>query len=271
MLPDLAFKPVGKRMTLEGMGGGGGQQQQSTTGIDPILKPYVSYGLEEAKSLYQAPGPEYYPGQTYVAPSAQTTQALTAAGNRAIAGNPLLPAAQAQQQAVIGGQYLAPNPYLNQALAGATQSATQAYLDAIKSAQGGTAMAGRYGSGVSADIQNRAANTLGTTLANKYGDLAFQNYNAERARQEAASGLAPTLANADYTDINQLLKVGQAQEDYANTALQADINRYNYEQNLPTAKLNQYAQYLSGTPQGSTTTSTSSGGNSSPQIGRAHV
>ena len=259
MLPELAFKPVGKRMTLEG-GGGGGQQQTSQTGIDPILKPYVSYGLGEAKKLYQGASPQYYAGQTYVDPSANTTTALTAAGNRAMMGNPLLPAAQQQQQDVISGQYLNSNPYFNQALAGASQGATQTYMDAIKTAQGGASMAGRYGSGVSADLQNRAANTLSNTLANKYGDLAYQNYNAERARQEAASIGAPALANADYTDINQLLKTGQAQEDYANTALQADINRFNYNENLPTAKLNQYAQYLSGTPQGSTTTSTSSGG-----------
>jgi hypothetical protein len=259
MLPELAFKPVGKRMTLEG-GGGGSQQQQSTTGIDPILKPYVSYGLEEAKNLYQGASPQYYAGQTYVDPSANTLSALTAAGNRAMAGNPLLPAAQQQQQAVISGQYLNSNPYFNQALAGASQGATQTYMDAIKSAQGGASMAGRYGSGVSADIQNRAANTLSNTLANKYGELAYSNYNTERGRQEAAAMGAPALANADYTDINQLLKTGQAQEDYANTALQADINRFNYNENLPTAKLNQYAQYLSGTPQGSTTTSTSSGG-----------
>jgi len=259
MLPELAFKPVGKRMTLEG-GGGGGQSQTSQTGIDPILKPYVSYGLGEAKKLYQGASPQYYAGQTYVDPSANTTTALTAAGNRALQGNPLLPAAQQQQQDVISGQYLNSNPYFNQALAGASQGATQTYMDAIKQAQGGASMAGRYGSGVSADIQNRAANTLANTLANKYGELAYGNYNTERARQEAAAMGAPALANADYTDINQLLKTGQAQEDYANTALQADINRFNYNENLPTAKLNQYAQYLSGTPQGSTTTSTSSGG-----------
>jgi hypothetical protein len=258
MLPELAFKPVGKRMTLEG--GSGGGSQTSTTGIDPILKPYVSYGLGEAKKLYQGASPQYYAGQTYVAPSANTLSALQAAGNRAVAGNPLLPAAQQQQQDVISGQYLNSNPYFNQALAGASQGATQAYMDAIKQAQGGASMAGRYGSGVSADIQNRAANTLSNTLANKYGELAYGNYNTERARQEAAAAGAPALANADYTDINQLLKTGQAQEDYANTALQADINRFNYNENLPTAKLNQYAQYLSGTPQGSTTTSTSSGG-----------
>lgn len=253
MLPELAFKPVGKRMTLEG----GSTKQTSTTGIDPTLKPYVEFGLGEAKNLYQGTSPRYYEGQTYVDPSANTMEALTAAGNRARMGNPLLPAAQQQQQDVISGNYLNSNPYFNQALAGASQGATQTYMDAIKQAQGGASMAGRYGSGVSADIQNRAANTLSNTLANKYGDLAYQNYNAERGRQEAAAMGAPALANADYTDINQLLKTGQAQEDYANTALQADINRFNYNENLPTAKLNQYAQYLSGTPQGSTTTGSS--------------
>jgi hypothetical protein len=256
MLPELAFKPVGKRMTLEG--GGGGSQTSKTT-IDPILKPYVSYGLGEAKKLYEGTSPRYYEGQTYVDPSANTQQALMAAGNRARMGNPLLPAAQQQQQDVISGKYLNSNPYFNQALAGASQGATQTYMDAIKAAQGGASMAGRYGSGVSADIQNRAANSLSNTLANKYGELAYQNYNTERGRQEQAAMGAPALANADYTDINQLLKTGQAQEDYANTALQADINRFNYAENLPTAKLNQFAQYLSGTPQGSTTTSSGGG------------
>ena len=258
MLPELAFKPVGKRMTLEG--GGGSQTQTSKTTIDPTLKPYVEFGLQEAKNLYGGASPRYYQGQTYVDPSANTQAALTAAGNRAMAGNPLLPAAQQQQQDVISGQYLQNNPYFNQALAGASQGATQTYMDAIKAAQGGASMAGRYGSGVSADIQNRAANTLSNTLANKYGELAYTNYAAERGRQEQAAAGAPALANADYTDINQLLKTGQAQEDYANTALQADINRFNYNENLPTAKLNQYAQYLSGTPQGSSTTSSGSSG-----------
>ena len=260
MLPERAFKPIGKSMTLEGGGGGGQQQQQSTTGIDPILKPYVSYGLGEAKKLYEGASPNYYPGQTYVSPSAQTTQALTAAGNRAVGGNPLLPAAQQQQQDVIGGSYLQNNPYFNQAMQGAASGAQQSYYDAINQANSGASSAGRYGSGAQENLFNRAGTTLASSLANKYGDLAYQNYGAERGRQEIASAGAPALANADYTDINQLLKTGQAQEDYANTALQSDINRFNYQENLPTAKLNQYAQYLSGTPQGSTTTSTSSGG-----------
>jgi hypothetical protein len=258
MLPELAFQPVGKRMTLEG--GGGSQQQKSQTGIDPMLKPYIQYGLSEAKNLYQTNTPAYYPGQTYVSPSATTQQALQATTNRATMGNPLLPAAQQQQQDVISGNYLNSNPYFNQALAGAAQGAQQNYYDAIKQAQGGASMAGRYGSGVSADLQNRAAQTLSNTLANKYGELAYQNYGAERARQEAAAGNAPALAAADYGDIAQLANVGRTQEDYQQNALEADINRFNFEQNLPYQKLSTYLNSAYGAPQGSVTTSTSSGG-----------
>ena len=45
------------------MGGGGGGST-TTSGIDESLKPYVQYGLEEAKKQYEAPGPQFFPGQT---------------------------------------------------------------------------------------------------------------------------------------------------------------------------------------------------------------
>jgi len=260
MLPEKAFKPVLKRMTLEGGGSGGGGSQQSQTGIDPMLKPYITYGLNEAQQLYQSDTPQYYGGQTYVSPSQNTQYALQAAQNRALAGNPLLTQAQGQQADVLGGQYLQNNPYFNQALAGAAQGATQTYNDAIARAQGSASMAGRYGSNVSADLQNRAANTLASTLANRYGELAYQNYADERARQEAAAGRAPQLAEADYGDINKLLQVGQSQEDYAKTALQADIDRFNFQQNAPYAKLQTFLSSVYGAPQGSVTTTSQSGG-----------
>lgn len=241
-------------------GGGGGGSSETKNQLDPTIRPFVEYGLNEAKGLYQTDTPQYYGGQTYVSPSAQTQTALQSAQNRALGGNPLLPAAQQQQQDVISGAYLQNNPYFNQALAGAAQGAQQNYFDAIKQAQGGAAMAGRYGSGVSADIQNRAANTLATTLTNKYGELAYQNYGAERARQEAAAMGAPALAAADYADIQQLLNVGKTTEDYQKTALQADIDRFNFEQNKPYQKLSAYLGAAYGAPTGTVSTTTQSGG-----------
>jgi len=246
-----------------GSGGGGSSTTKTSSELDPTVRPYVEYGLGEAKNLYQQAGPSYYPGQTYIGPSAQTSASLQAAQNRALQGSPLQQAAQQQQLGTVGGQYLsAGNPYFTQALAGPTQQATQAYNDAIKAAQGTASMAGRYGSGVSADIQNRAANTLATTLANKYGDLAYQNYAGERALQQQSAFNAPQMAAADYADIQQLANVGKTAEGYQQTALQSAIDRYNYEQNLPYQKLSAYLGAAYGTPMGQVSTSQqqSSGG-----------
>jgi hypothetical protein len=247
--------------TLWGGGGsGGGGTSETRQQLDPTIQPFVKYGLEEAKGLYQTQTPEYYGGQTYVGPSAQTQTALQAAQNRALMGNPLLPAAQQQQQNVISGQYLQNNPYFNQALAGAAQGATQNYNDAIAQAQSSLSKAGRFGSNVGADIQNRAATTLANTLANKYGELAYQNYAGERAMQNQAAQYAPTLAQADYADISQLANVGKTAEDYQKTALQADIDRFNFEQNKPYQKLSAYLGAAYGAPMGQVSTTTQSGG-----------
>lgn len=263
MLPEMAFKPMGKRMTLEGgggKGGGGGGSSQQVQGIDPMLKPYVSYGLNEAVDLYKSGVPNYYPGQTYVSPSQQTQAALQAQQTRALQGNPLLPAAQQQQQSVIGGQYLANNPFFNQALAGAGGAATQQYFDAINQAQSGASQAGRYGSGAQENLFNRAGTTLANTLANTAGNLAYQNYAAERGRQEQAAAGAPQLAMADYADINQLAQAGQTAEDYQQAALQSDIARYDFEQNLPYQKLSNLLGAVYGAPQGSVVQTSQQGG-----------
>ena len=248
--------------TLWGGGGsGGGGTSETKQQLDPTVRPFVQYGLEQAKGLYQSDTPKYYGGQTYVGPSEQTQAALQAAQNRALQGNALLPAAQQQQLGSIRGDYLsAGNPYFQQALAGPTQQATQAYNDAIMAAQSGTSKAGRYGSGVSADIQNRAANTLATTLANTYGNLAYQNYAGERGMQNQAVMNAPGLAQADYADISQLANVGKTAEDYQKTALQADIDRFNFQQNAPYQKLSAYLGAAYGAPMGQVSTTTQSGG-----------
>jgi hypothetical protein len=66
----------------------------------------------------------------------------------------------------------------------------------------------------------------------------------------------PGLAEADYGDIQRLLAIGQGREGYAQTALQDQINRYNYEQNLPQAKLQSYLSGVYGAPSGGVSTST---------------
>ena len=247
-----------------GSGGGGGGTTTSKTSseLDPTVRPFVEYGLQEAKTLYGTPGPSYFPGQTYVGPSTQTTDALKAAQTRATAGSPLSSAARTQQLGTVSGAYLAPNPYFEAAMRPAVSTATTAYNDAIKGAFGTSSLAGRYGSGAMADLTGRANKTCADTLAGKAGELAYQNYATERGLQNQAAVNAPQMAASDYADIQQLANVGKTAEGYQQTALQSDIDRYNYEQNLPYQKLSSYLGAAYGSPMGQVSTSQqqSSGG-----------
>lgn len=234
--------------------GGSTRTQTSTQELDPAVRPYVQYGLSEAQRLYQTETPEYYPGQTFTGPSAQTQQALTAAQQRAVMGSPLLPAAQQQSLATIQGQYLGGNPFFQGAFQPAAQAAQQQYFDALQQARSGASRAGRYGSQAALGLEERAGGQFAQSLANTAGQLAFQNYEAERARQQAMLGAAPALAQADYADIERLAQAGQTAESYQQAALQADINRFNFLQGLPQNQLNQYLSAVYGSPRGSVTT-----------------
>ena len=241
-------------------GGGGGGSSTTTNQLDPTVRPFVKYGLEEAKQLYQSDTPSYYPGQTFISPSAQTQAGLQAAQNRAIAGNPLLPAAQQANLSTIQGANLGLNPFFSQALAGAGGVATQQFYDALQGTASQASKAGRYGSGAMGDLQSRASKNLADTLTNKAGELAYQNYAAERAAQERAIQNAPQLAQADYADIQQLMNVGQTAEDYQQKALDADIARFEFNQNLPYNKLQSYLSAAYGAPTGSVSQTSQSGG-----------
>ena len=254
------FKIV-QMFTFYGGGGGGGSQTQKTTSeLDPTVKPFVKYGLEEAKALYQTDTPSYYPYQTYVSPSQQTQSALQAAQQRALAGSPLIPAAQQQQLSTIQGQNLGLNPYFANALQGAAGVATTQFQDALKNIASQASQAGRYGSGAMQDLQSRASTNLAKELTSRAGELAYQNYAAERAAQERAIANAPALAQADYADIQQLLNVGQTAEDYQRQALESDISRFEFEENKPYTKLQSFLSAAYGAPMGQVSTTQSSGG-----------
>jgi hypothetical protein len=237
------------------MGGGGGQQDSTTTtSIDPAIKPYVTYGLEEGKRLYESQTPSFFPGQTYVSPSAQTQEALRMAQERAMAGSPLTGAAQAETLATIQGRGV--NPFLAGALEQTNRLAGEQFNRNIQNLQSSAASAGRYGSSAMGQQAGTAQDIFARALAEQGGQLAYNSAEAERARQMAAVGAAPQMAQADYADIQRLLSVGGAREAQSAAELQDAMNRFNFQQNLPQMKLQQYANLYSSAPQGSTTTQT---------------
>ena len=240
---------------------GGGGSSETTSKIDPAILPYITYGLGESKGLYQAAGPNYYPDNTYVGAGSTTTEAMRQTEDRARAGNPLLSTAQNEQLSTIRGDRLsAGNPYFADMMASAARPAISEFNTAIRDIGSRTAASGRYGSGAMGEMESKATDNLATALTGEASKLAYSNYGAERTRQDAAIASAPQMAAADYADINQLMNVGQQEEDYERQALEADIARFEYNENKPYMKLDSYLSGAYGAPTPINTTTSSSGG-----------
>lgn len=231
----------------------------TTSTVAPEIAPYLTYGLQQAAGMYQQGGPQYYTGETFVAPS-QTTQAgLQALETRALAGSPLTGLAQNQLQGTIGGAYLGGNPFFQGAFAPAAQAAQQQYQSTLGDIASKSSLAGRYGSGVMGNLQDRASGQYAQALTNTAGQLAYQNYADERTRQQQAIGLAPQMAATDYQDIQNLLQAGQIREGYTGKQLGADIERFNFLQNQPQQNLQNYMSLVYGNPLGRVGSTTASG------------
>ena len=113
-------------------------------------------------------------------------------------GDPNVNAAKGYNADVLGGKYLAGNPYLDQ-MVQTTGDNTRNGLAASLGTRGLT------GGSAFADIisRNLAANETGL----RYGD-----YNAERGRMDAAAAQAPGLAAAGYLPISAIQSIAQAQQ-----------------------------------------------------------
>ena len=231
----------------------------TTSTVAPEIAPYLTYGLQQGAGLYQAGGPQYYTGETFVAPS-QTTQAgVQALETRALAGNPLNSLAQQQLQGTLGGAYLGGNPFFQGAFAPAAQAAKTQFDTSLGDIASKSSLAGRYGSGAMGNLQNRATGQYAQALTNTAGQLAYQNYADERNKQQQAIGMAPQMAATDYQDIQQLLAAGQLREGYQGQQLGADIQRFNFLQNQPQQNLQNYMSLVYGSPLGRVGTNTQTG------------
>ncbi len=214
------------------MSGGGGQKQETSSepwwGIqDPLLSGYRRAG-EEVLNRPQ----EFFPGQTYVGYSPETEQALALQAERAGA-NPLLGQAQDYTSATLAGDYLNQNPYLDQL----QESVMSSVMPQVAGQFGGAS--GRFGSPAMAEA-------LGRGVSRGMAPFLFQEYGAERGRQQQAAQMAPGLAREDYYDIGQLGQVGSMRENLERQALQDEINRWNFAQAEPVQRLQNYMGMISG-------------------------
>lgn len=251
---------------------GGGGSTTTVQKADPWAgqQPYLQDIFQQAQQLYNAGGmaPNYYPGQTVADQSKWTQDALQMQADRAQNGSPLIDNASNAMNNITTGQALQNNQglnVLNQLSQEDNPYVDELYNRANSQAQsainGNFSAAGRYGSGAhaaaSADAANNLANEMYSALWDKRADAAQaagQLYNTGIGQQVVAGQAGQQLANQAYTDAAALGQAGAAMDDYNQQKINADIDRYNYNQQQALLALQNYNNLIQGSYGGTTTT-----------------
>lgn len=226
--------------------------------------------FSEAAKLYMNGqlAPDYYPGQTVAEQSQWTQDALQMQADRAQNGSPLIDNASDAMNAITTGSALAGNQGLNtlSQLAGednpyADELFNRANSQVQASLDSNFNRAGRYGSGAHEAAAADAANNLATQMYSSLWDKraqaassAGQLYNSGIGQQIVAGQASQQLANQAYTDAAALSEAGGVMDDYNQQRINADIDRYNYEQNQALTALQNYNNLIQGSYGGTTTT-----------------
>ena len=213
------------------MSKGGTRTVNTTTNVPAFAEPFFKRGLDEALNVFETPT-EFFPASTVVAQSPETQLALSAQRERALAGSPLTQQAQDYTSSVLSGDFLGPNPFFNAVFDPAARAVEDRVLSQMS-------RAGRLGSGAETDILSR-------NLADLAGNIAFNQYGAERARQQQAAAQAPAMADLDFADLSRLGQVGAAREAQQAAELQDQIRRFEFQQQIPSQKLADYLSAIKG-------------------------
>ena len=237
------------------MGGkSGGGSQTVTQKSDPWSgqQGYLSDQFAQAKNLYDSGqlAPSYYSGQTVANQSPYTQQAISSLANQATGqqAQGLSNAAIQQTTDTINGKYLDPqnNPYYQ----GYINNAADAYARGT-AAQTDSAFnrSGAYGG--SAYQEAQGANNKAFT--DSLNDLGNTQYQQGRQQQIQATAMAPTVNSLPYANIAQLANAGGQQDAYSQSQIDSNVNKYNYNANLPSNALRNYVGLTGGTYGGSST------------------
>lgn len=224
------------------------QQIVSTSAPWEPQQPFLTYGFDQAKSLYGQGGPQYYPDSTVAQFGADTTGAMGTIRNLATQGTAVPGAATNQIASTLQGDYLNSNPYLDAMYNNAASRVTENYREAVApSIAANFGMSGRSGSNMAfantmQNSQQQLADSLGGMAANIYG----QNYANERNNQMQAAQMAPSIAPLSYYDAQQQLNVGNMMDAKAQQNIQDQFDRFMFNQERPYDNLGRYMGYIGG-------------------------
>lgn len=243
---------------MSGMFGGRPQQETTTAVSAPqlpaYLQPYMTGAANQAQSLYGSGqlAPSYFPGSTVAGESGATQDYYSAIQSLTNGGQPgaLQQAATQQQLGTIQGNQLdaSSNPYLQSAMDAANRGTVQQFGESVlPGLQANFSKAGRTSSGAIGNTIGRTTEGLARTLSDSNAAMAYNNYNDAANRQQASAMFAPQLAQGDFANADKLQLSGALQDARAQSLVDAEVDKYNYNSNLPQNALQNYINLLNGT------------------------
>jgi len=248
------------------------QTTTQTSSIDPALLPYLTQGLQRAQSLFlTGQQPEFFPGQTYVSPTAATTESIAQQEAIARQQSPVLEQAQQAFQSSLGGigqtaqgGFLNANPYQAQMMQAATRPLEQAFSQQVLPGISSLfSKSGRLGSGAMERALGTATEGYGRALGDITSNIAGTQYQQERGLmqqaqlgQAALAQAAPSIYGQQFLPAQALRQVGAQQEAIAGLPLQEQLARFQFGQQLPYQQLQGYLSSVYGSPMGSYGTQT---------------
>ncbi len=232
--------------------GGGGETQKTTSSTTPWagVQPSITNYLNQAQTQFNKPF-QYNSGDQIAPFSPEQQYGMSATTQRAIDGSPVNAAAQKNITNTLNGDYLSPNsnPWLKANVGQALDDVTGRVNSQFSNSN--------FGGSANQELLSR---NLGATAAGMYGS----NYTGERNNQLSAAGMAPTLANTDYQDLNALQGVGAQRQGLSQQYLDQANGLYNNYNGYGQAQLDNYGNAVrTGMGGGSNTTSTSPNPNQS--------
>jgi hypothetical protein len=242
------------------------QTSTQTSSIDPALRPFLTEGLERARSLFlTGQQPEFFPGQTYVSPSQATTDAIAQQEALARQQSPVLQQAQQAFGTALGqvgqtaaGGFLNANPYQAQMMQAATRPLEQAFSQQVLPGISSLfSKSGRLGSGAMERALGTATEGYGRALGDITSNIAGTQFQQERGLQQQAqlaqaalAQSAPAIYGQQFLPSQTLGEVGAQQEAISSLPLQEQLARFQFGQQLPYQQLQGFLSSVYGSPMG---------------------
>jgi hypothetical protein len=214
-----------------------GGTESTTSGPPEWVRPYFEQFAQRAQQVSDLPY-QPYSGATVAQLNPYQTAGLNATAARAMQGSPVTNAAAGELTKTLSGGYLNANPYLNATVDQAQGDVIRNYNNVVKPAtESAMVRSGSFGNSGLQQVQDSQQRNLLDSLGNISTQIRGTDYANERNRMQGAIGMAPSIANQDYTDAQALLQAGGAYQNQDQANLSDTYQRFLEARNYPKEQL----------------------------------